>query len=192
MRHPGGEPIGSGYVASTMPALPGGAAGPRSDPRFEQYVLRLLDETRQEVDRADNKVYILFATVGGAAAVAGVAGAGKLNFSEFNLMAKLLLGVAGASLGASLLLLFFAIRPRIVRTTGTQLDYFGDFAGVANDDDLLVGLAAAAVHPVDRHVRLLRRLSRIVVTKYVAIHRAVVCFGTSMVIMVAAVAIHKL
>ncbi len=133
----------------------------------EPYVLRLLDECREEIRMCDSKASILFAGVAFAAALL----AGQLVDDSTLLRqsgpAVVLLSVTAlAALGGSMWLLGFAVVPRVANPTPGHARYFEEQALFETSDSLLAVVAEDAKSSVERHAQQLLVLSRIAHRKY--------------------------
>ncbi len=157
----------------------------------EPYVLRLLDECREEIRMCDSKASILFAGVAFAAALL----AGQLVDDSTLLRqsgtAVVILSVAAlASLGCSMWLLGFAVVPRVANPTPGEARYFEEQAQFENADSLLAVVAEDAKSSVERHAQQLLVLSRIAHRKYGHLRKAMyaVCVAVAAMAIVAPIA----
>jgi hypothetical protein len=145
----------------------------------------LLGETRQELEKADNKAATLLAVVGLIVTLTfGVALDKAWNPLDYesNLASALVIAGAGAVL-VSLLLTLAALKPRTKHTGLRQgLTYFGDVAAYDDHKDDAKNIedlkAQLLVHnkedSFDRLVDQVWHLSRIVRTKYALINLSVI------------------
>jgi Family of unknown function (DUF5706) len=134
----------------------------------DDYARRLLDETRDEITRADGKASILLAGAGVAAAVAGGA------FASADLTLSGERGVVQVfCVGAAVLLILgigafgFAVFPRLNKGTRGNANYFMDhLLYVGNVAEFRKVVEADAADTVDRDLHQLLALSPIVKRKY--------------------------
>lgn len=133
----------------------------------EDLTRRLLDETREEISRADSKANILLA--GASLAIALLGGAvlsGDLMIASTRGVVQLLAAVSATSAIAGLALFGLAVLPRVGAPQIGRARYFADHAQYASIDDLREAIAREAEDVERRHAEQLRDLSRIVRTKY--------------------------
>jgi hypothetical protein len=134
---------------------------------LEQYVLRLLDECRDEVKMSDSKTNIMFGIV--AAATAFVLDRLADSSSELRTNGDLVVTLAIAAtltFLTSFVLLALAVTPRLVTPESGKARYFREIAQFHEPQQLLDVLSADAAHSVVRHTQQLHVLSRIVQRKY--------------------------
>lgn len=152
------------------------------------YVLRLLDETRHEIDRSDAKASLLLAAVG---AVAAILGTSLLDpDSMLRTSGALATLFAGGSVGAlvsSMVLLGLAVVPRVGRPVHGEARYFEEHAQFDSSDELQAALPEEADDVIARHVHQLMVLSKIVRDKYGRLRWAVLTAGLALVLVAAAV-----
>ena len=128
--------------------------------RLESYVLRLLDEARDEVKNADSKTNIVFATV--TFVIGYLAAVLFDDSSAFRTGSDAATAVATISLGVflvALLLLALAVTPRLGKPAAGKARYFQEQAQFPDADAMLQAIAtgrcrsrrpalAAGVHAV--------------------------------------------
>ena len=151
-------------------------AVPEPTPPFAR---QLLNETREELDRADRKAQILFAAsgVGVSVVVAGIV-AGDWSPLQLSAWALVAWGTGAGLVAIGLFVLGISIFPRIVHhDPGGKVAYFGHAASYPNIEALRAALEAAAAQPDDRTLDQLWIVSRIVVRKYRLIRWALVALG---------------
>jgi hypothetical protein len=135
--------------------------------RLESYVLRLLDEARDEVKNADNKTNIVFATV--TFVIGYLAAVLFDDSSAFRTGSEAATVVATISLGVfliALLLLALAVTPRLGKPAVGKARYFQEQAQFPDADAMLQAIAQDAVDPVVRHSQQVHTLSLIARRKY--------------------------
>ncbi len=159
--------------------------------QVESYVLRLLDECREEIRMCDSKASILFAGVAFAAALL----AGPLVDDTSSLRssgsAVVVLSITAlVVLGCSMWLLGLAVVPRVAHPAAGQARYFEEQAQFDDPVVLLAVVAGDARAPVERHVQQLLVLSRIAQRKYGHLRRAMyaVCIAVGVLAIDAVVA----
>ncbi len=131
------------------------------------FIEGLLDETREEVNRADSKASMLLAALGVAIAVLGGAlSTGDMTLTGSRGAVQAAAIASGCLLLLGLILLGVAICPRIRKGSPGAARYFMDYAQYDNVGDLRAAVDAEGRNRSDRHLRQLRDLSRIVRTKY--------------------------
>ena len=155
------------------------------------YVLRLLDECREEVKMCDSKASILFAGVAFAAALL----AGPLIDETSTLRNSgntvvTLSVVALIALGCSMLMLGFAVVPRIAHPQAGKARYFEEQAKFSDVDSLMAVVAQDALSSTDRHAQQLLVLSGIAHRKYQQLRWAMyaVCVAIAVIVVDAFVA----
>jgi hypothetical protein len=161
------------------------------EPDIEPYVLRLLDECREEIRMCDSKASILFAGVAFAAALlAGPLVDGSSSLRHSGSAVALLSGIALAILGCSMWLLGLAVVPRVAHPTPGEARYFEEQAQFDDADSLLAAVADDATAPIERHAQQLLVLARIAHRKYDHLRRAMyaVCVAVVVMAIVAVVA----
>ena len=135
--------------------------------RLESYVLRLLDEARDEVKNADSKTNIVFATV--TFVIGYLAAVLFDDSSAFRTGSDAATAVATVSLGVflvALLLLALAVIPRLGKPAAGKARYFQEQAQFPDADAMLQVIAEDAVDPVVRHSQQVYTLSLIARRKY--------------------------
>jgi hypothetical protein len=155
---------------------------------MSNYVVRLLDETRDEINRCDTKASVLIAGITAGGAILGTelldpnstlrtAGAPTTGLS--------IASVAG--LGIAIVLLGVAVLPRVGQPTPGMARYFGEFAIFASPEQLRTAVQIADEEIDDRHSQQLLVLSRIVGRKYRLVQAAIGVAAIALVLLVAAI-----
>lgn len=133
----------------------------------EDFVKTLLDETREEINRADTKASILLAGTGiaVAAVVAGFTGSEWTLAGERGLV-QVLAVLAGALALVGVFSLGAAVFPRVGKPSIGRARYFMDHAQYPSIPALMEAVGREYANAADRHVHQLRDLSVIVKCKY--------------------------
>jgi Family of unknown function (DUF5706) len=149
----------------------------------DDYARRLLDETRDEITRADGKASILLAGAGVASAVAG----GAFASADLTLSGERGL-VQALAVGAAVVLILgigalgFAVFPRLNRGTRGNANYFMDhLLYEGNVAEFRKVVEADAGDTVDRDLHQLLALSPIVRRKYRATQVGELLLGAGIV-----------
>lgn len=154
----------------------------------ESYILRLLDECRDEIRVSDSKASIIFAAVATATALLAsllLDGSQKLRTSG---AAVTTLGIiAIGTLMVAMVMLGLAVIPRIGRPEPGRARYFEEQAQFATYEALLAEVNADAASPSIRHAQQLHTLSRIARRKYIHLRRAMLSVVAAAVVMCLAV-----
>ena len=144
---------------------------PPDDSKADAHALagRLLNETREELARADGKAQILLAVSGVVISVLlGGAISGDWSPSDLDHCARVLwwigVGVAALGLGG----LGYAVFPRLLTADDARITYFEDVLRYKDCSALSEGLLTEAARG-DRDVEQLLRLSKLAHRKYLAI-----------------------
>ncbi len=163
--------------------LPLDAEGP-ADPQLEEYVLRLLDECRDEVKMADSKTSTLFAAV--ATVIALVMNILLDETSELRTSGDavvVLSVVVLAMFTTALVFLALAVTPRVGRPESGQARYFQEHAQFSEPVALMEAIVRDAEQPATRHVQQLHALARIVRRKYQQLRRAMQTILLAMILL---------
>ena len=139
----------------------------------ESYILRLLDECREEIRVSDSKASIIFAAVATSTGLLANLLLNKDNSLRTNgtLVVSLALLAVG-TLVASMLLLGLAVTPRVGRPELGRARYFEEQAQFETHQALLTAVSADAENSTERHAQQLFTLSRIARRKYTHLRRA--------------------
>lgn len=138
----------------------------------ESLTKRLLDETREELEKADGKAQILLAASGVVIGVVlGGAIGGEWSPADLECSARVIwwIGVGSAAFGIGAL--GFAIFPRLLESDDARITYFEDVLRHKDCGTLTSALNVEAERG-DRGVEQLLRLSRIAHRKYAAVQIA--------------------
>jgi Family of unknown function (DUF5706) len=132
-----------------------------------EHLRQLLQETREELAKADNKANILLASSGITVGV-GLAGlmTGDVSISRLHNSIEWLCWVGVAALVAAVTFLSLAVMPRLAAASRSRAHYFGDFAEYASVGALIESLQSQDAAPDRRNVSQLLILSKIAVRKY--------------------------
>lgn len=134
---------------------------------FDAFVEGLLDETRDEINRADTKANILLAGAGVALAALGGAFLSKnVTLENAPGAVQVLADAAGAFMLIGVVLLGLAVVPRLGKATEGRARYFMDHAQYDDLREFRKALEQEATHPAGRHIHQLRDLSKIVRWKF--------------------------
>jgi Family of unknown function (DUF5706) len=159
----------------------------------ESYILRLLDECREEIRISDSKASIIFAAVATSTALLAnlllddkqplrTSGAGVTTFAL----------LAVATLVASMVMLGLAVIPRVGMPEPDKARYFEEQAQFATPESLLAAVSADAGVPAIRHAQQLLTLSRIARRKYRHLRRAMLAVLVAIALMIVAVLVGAL
>lgn len=131
------------------------------------FIEGLLDETREEINRADTKASILLASAGVTVAMlTGAIAGGDIKFSGARGAVQLLAVAASIALGVGLGFLGAAVVPQLGKPAPGRARYFMEHAQYDRLDDLREALEREGCDPGGRHLAQLSTLSRIVRRKY--------------------------
>jgi hypothetical protein len=159
--------MSDGGGASNSGRIRASTDDPIAHAQLEHYVLRLLDEARDEVKNADSKTNIVFATV---TFVVGYLGAQLFDDSSTLRSGSDAAAVAAAiSLGLfliALLLLGLAVTPRLGTPAAGRARYFQEQAQFPDAGAMLRAIEDDAADPVTRHSQQVFTLSLIARRKY--------------------------
>lgn len=134
---------------------------------MEHFVEGLLDESREEVNRADSKANILLAAIGvSGAAIGGAFLTGNATLSGAPAVVQALAAGGAFTYVAAVALLGLAVYPRLGEATKGRAAYFMDHAQYDDVDELREALEIEAKDPLGRHAGQLLALARVVRTKY--------------------------
>lgn len=155
------------------------------------FIEGLLDETREEVNRADSKASMMLAALGVAIAVLGGGlSSGNATLTETRGAVQAAATVSGCLLFLGIVLLGAAIYPRIKKGAPGAALYFMDYAQFDDVEDLRAAVEAEGRDRSDRHLRQLRDLSRIVRRKYRLTRWAIAATGLGAVAAILAILLH--
>jgi len=154
----------------------------------EAYIVRLLDECREEIRVSDSKASIIFAAVSAAAAV----------LSSLLLDSTQTLRTSGAAVTAlsivavtafigSMLLLGMTVIPRVGRSEPGRARYFEEQAQFDNYHDMLAVVSAESSASMERHAQQLFIMSRIARRKFLHLRQAMIMILVGVAVMIVAV-----
>lgn len=131
------------------------------------FVEGMLDETREEINRADSKANILLTGVGVAVAVLGGALLErKVSLNRAAGIVQVLAVTAGLAVAVGIVFLGLAVTPRIGRGIPGRARYFMDHAQYDDLDKFRQALEYEVTRPAERHLQQLNHLSKTVRRKY--------------------------
>lgn len=157
------------------------------------FVEGLLDETREEIGRADTKANILLASAGVTAAVLiGAAMGGDIRLSGAPGVVQLLAVLSTLALGSGLALLGAAVMPRLGRPVAGRARYFMEHAQHDGVEELREALEREHDDTDGRHLAQLLTLSRIVRRKYRLTQAGELSGGVGVMLAVATALVHHL
>ena len=144
-----------------------------------EQLLRLLNETRSEVEKAEAKASIVLAGGSfGAGTVVSVLLSGDVELAEFGVVTKVLFGATSLLMIVGLVLLGLSLVPRLRVNPAppSMLTYFGHVVATGN----LAEFERLSAEPAEERSRLTNQiwaLSVVTVRKYQFIVAAFHCFG---------------
>ena len=150
----------------------------------DSYILRLLDECREEIKISDSKASIIFAAVATATALLTnllLDETRKLRTS--GAAVTTLSVVAVATLVSAMVMLGLAVIPRVGRPEPGKARYFEEHAQFASPEALLSVVTADAEFPAVRHAQQLLAMSRIARRKYLHLRRAMIAVALAIGVM---------
>ena len=154
----------------------------------ESYMLRLLDECREEIRLSDTKASIIFGVVGAFAALLSSQLLSNTGAMRTNGAAVTVIGiVALATLIGSMLLLGLAVTPRVGRPEAGRARYFEEQAQFGSAAELLQVVSAEAHASSERHAQQLFVMARIARRKFGHLRRAMLTILAAIGMMVLAV-----
>lgn len=154
----------------------------------DSYILRLLDECREEIKISDSKASIIFAAVATATALLTnllLDETRKLRTS--GAAVTTLSVVAVATLVSAMVMLGLAVIPRVGRPEPGRARYFEEHAQFESPEALLSVVTADAEFPAVRHAQQLLAMSRIARRKYLHLRRAMIAVALAIGVMALAV-----
>lgn len=160
-------------------------SGHTDESEIESYILRLLDECREEIRTCDGKASILFAGVAfGAAMLADPLVDDESALRASGLGIVIVAGIALVALGVSMWLLGLAVVPRLAHPVAGEARYFEEQAEFSDVDALFDVLRKDAQRAPDRHAQQLLILSRIARRKYRHLRHAMyaVCLAVGLLV----------
>lgn len=154
------------------------------DPRV-RYAEILLDEAREELDRADNKISVLLASAGLASSIVAAAiVAGKWRPAVLPAWPQVIWWTGAAAALIGIITLAAALTPRMNHVEpASTMRYFGHAAKLASAAEVLEILGRVSDHLLERIADQLLIISRLVVLKYTLIRLALVLFGVALLLL---------
>ncbi|MEP7048296.1 MAG: Pycsar system effector family protein [Ilumatobacteraceae bacterium] len=154
----------------------------------ESYILRLLDECREEIRQSDSKASIIFAAVATTTALLTDLLLDKARALRTNGGFVTALGlVAVAMLVVAMVMLGLAVIPRVGHPEPGKARYFGEQAQFETPESLLMAVTADAAGASARHAQQLLIMARIARRKYVHLRRAMLSVAAAGSVMIIAV-----
>lgn len=156
----------------------------------ESYILRLLDECREEIRVSDTKASIIFGAVGAFAAILSSQLLDETGALRSNGAAVTVIGiVALATLIVSMLLLGLAVIPRVGQPETGRARYFEEQAQFDSASELLTVVSAESHDSGERHAQQLFVMARIARRKYRHLRSAMLTILVAIGMMIVAVLI---
>ena len=156
----------------------------------ESYILRLLDECREEIRVSDSKASIIFAAVATATALlANQLLDGTQELRTSGTAVTVLSVIAVGTLIASMVLLGLAVIPRVGTPEQGRARYFGEQAQFETAQSLLMAVTADAELASERHAQQLLVMSRIARRKYTHLRHAMLTVATAGSVMILAMVV---
>jgi len=157
----------------------------RADPsHVESYILRLLDECREEIKLSDSKASIIFAAVGfSTALVVDKVFKPDSQLRTHGAFVVVLSTVAIVGLVMSMVMLGMAVLPRVGHPEPGKARYFEEHAQFSSCTALLAVVAADAERPSERHAQQLLTLARIAKRKYQCLRRGMYAIAAAMAVL---------
>ena len=156
----------------------------------ESYILRLLDECREEIRVSDTKASIIFGAVGAFAAILSSQLLDETGALRTNGAAVTVIGVVAlATLVVSMLSLGFAVIPRVGQPEKGRARYFEEQAQFDSATELLAAVSAEAQGSGERHAQQLFVMARIARRKYRHLRSAMLLILVAIGMMIVAVLI---
>ncbi len=156
----------------------------------ESYILRLLDECREEIRVSDSKASIIFAAVATATALLANLLLDRSQELRTNGATVTVLSlIAVGTLVVSMVLLGLAVIPRVGQPEPGRARYFGEQAQFESAQGLLDAVTADAQHASERHAQQLLVMSRIARRKYTHLRHAMLAVAAAGAVMILAMVI---
>jgi len=156
----------------------------------EDYILRLLDECREEIRVSDSKASLIFTAVTFAAAVLSslLIDSDKTLRTSGTAVTTLSV-VAIAAFVWAMVLLGMTVIPRVGRSERGHARYFEEQAQFDNYHDMLAVVSAEASTAMERHAQQLFIMSRIAQRKFMHLRHAMIAILVGVAVMTLAVLI---
>ena len=156
----------------------------------ESYILRLLDECREEIRVSDSKASIIFAAVATATALLANQLLDRTQELRSNGAAVTVLSIiAVGTLVVSMVLLGLAVIPRVGQPEPGKARYFGEQAQFETAESLLTAVNADAEVASQRHAQQLLIMSRIARRKYTHLRHAMLAVAAAGSVMIIAMVV---
>jgi hypothetical protein len=154
------------------------------DPRM-RYAEILLDEAREELGRADNKISVLLASAGLASSIVAAAiAAGRWRPVALPAWPQVIWWTGAAAAMMGIVTLAAALTPRMNHVgPASTMRYFGHAAQLTSAAEVLEVLGRVSDHLLERIADQLLIISRLVVLKYALIRLALVLFGVALLLL---------
>jgi hypothetical protein len=165
--------------------------GNAGDDALEAYVLRLLDECRDEIKFSDSKASILFGAVAFVLALLvnpAIDDQSAVRASGAAVVVPFVIAIG--ILGLAMFFLGMAIVPRLGHAQAGKARYFEEQAQFDDDASLLAVVTADAASSADRHASQLRALARTASRKYRCLRYAMqsMCVAAGVLLVTALIA----
>ncbi|HEV3287862.1 MAG TPA: Pycsar system effector family protein, partial [Streptosporangiaceae bacterium] len=147
-----------------------------------RYAEILLDEAREELGRADNKISVLLASAGLASSIVAAAiAAGRWRPVALPAWPQVIWWTGAAAAMMGIVTLAAALTPRMNHVgPASTMRYFGHAAQLTSAAEVLEVLGRVSDHLLERIADQLLIISRLVVLKYALIRLALVLFGVAL------------
>jgi Family of unknown function (DUF5706) len=154
----------------------------------ESYILRLLDECREEIKISDSKASIIFAAVATTTAIlANLLLEADKPLRTSGTAVTVLSVIAVATLISAMVMLGLAVIPRVGQPEVGKARYFEEQARFEDHESLLAAVKADAKVPAARHAAQLLTMSRIARKKYEHLRRAMLAVLVAIAVMILSV-----
>lgn len=182
-----------GAATTTTPPTSGDPGPTQTSNPAVDYLTDLLDDTREELTRADSKAALLLAAAG---VIVGALIAGLLNGrwtpSELDNRVEWVWWVGVAAAASGILSIAAAIYPRIRRRGAPRPGvptYYGDIAAYENIDSFRLAIEGTS-NSQKRLIDQVYVVSKIVQRKYVLLRRGLLFFGVGVLMSTIAILIN--
>jgi hypothetical protein len=156
----------------------------------ESYILRLLDECREEIRVSDSKASIIFAAVATATALLANQLLDRTQELRSNgTVVTVLSVIAVGTLVVSMVLLGLAVIPRVGQPEPGKARYFGEQAQFETPQSLLMAVTTDAEVASERHAQQLLIMSRIARRKYTHLRHAMLAVAAAGSVMILAMVV---
>src|SRR4051794_32821728 len=154
----------------------------RADPaQVESYIVRLLDECREEIKLSDSKASIIFAAVGfSTALLVDKVFKADSHLRTHGAFVVVVSSVAIVALVMSMVMLGMAVLPRVGHPEAGKARYFEEHAMFSSSAALLAVVTRDAEQPSERHAQQLLTLAHIAKRKYQCLRRGMYAVAAAM------------